>query len=59
MLIKIGLFDITECWDGVFYKKLSDYPKITDWEIQTILDFIRYEEENGRSCKIEAENNII
>ena len=23
MLIKIGEFDCTECWDGVFYKKLA------------------------------------
>lgn len=59
MLIKIGQFDITECWDGVFYKKLSDYPRITEWEIQTILDFIRYEEENGRDCRIEAEDSIL
>lgn len=59
MLIKIGRFDITECWDGVFYKKLSDYPHITEWEIQTILDFIRYEEQNGRSCSIEAEDIIL
>ena len=29
MLIRIGEFDITECWDGVFYKKLSRYPEIT------------------------------
>ena len=43
MQIKIGSFDITECWDGVFYKTLSEYPQITDWEIQNVLDFIRYE----------------
>lgn len=59
MLIKIGTFDITECWDGVFYKKLSAYPKITDWEIQNVLDFIGYENENGRSCEIEAEDSIL
>lgn len=59
MLIKIGKFDITECWDGVFYKKLSDYPNITAWEAQTVSDFIRYEEENGRSCKIEANSEIL
>ena len=59
MIIKIGQFDITECWDGVLYKKLSDYPRITDWEIQTILDFIRYEKSNGRECPIEAEESII
>ncbi|MBQ5310948.1 MAG: hypothetical protein ILP19_02755 [Oscillospiraceae bacterium] len=59
MLIKIGQFDITECWDGVFYKKLSDYPNITEWEIQTVLDFIGYEEHNGRTCTIEAEDSIL
>ena len=59
MLIKIGKFDITECWDGVFYKKLSQYPNITTWEMQTVLDFIKYEAENGRECIIEAEDSII
>ena len=59
MLIKIGAFDISECWDGVFYKKLSEYPQITDWEVQNVLDFIRYEKENGRSCTIEAEDTIL
>ncbi|MBR1383528.1 MAG: hypothetical protein IJ555_06930 [Ruminococcus sp.] len=59
MLIRIGKFDITECWDGVFYKKLSDHPYITDWEIQTVMDFIEYEKQNGRSCKIEAEEEIL
>ena len=59
MKIKIGPFDFTECWDGVLYKKLSAYPNITDWEMQNILDFIRYEEQNGRSCDIEAEDAIL
>ena len=44
MLIKIGDFDCTEVWDGVFYKKLSHYPKVSDWEIRTIVEFIEYEE---------------
>ena len=59
MVIKIGQFDITECWDGVFYKKLSQYPQITEWEIQTVLDFISYEASNGRTCEIEAKKEII
>ena len=59
MLIRIGQFDITECWDGVFYKKLSQYPQITEWEIQTVLDFINYEKSNGRNCKIEADKQIL
>ena len=43
MLIRIGDFEFTEVWDGVFYKKLSNYPQITDWEIRTIIEFIEYE----------------
>ena len=40
MLIKIGDFECTEVWDGVFYKKLSNYPQISDWELKTIIEFI-------------------
>ncbi len=59
MIIKIGEFEYTECWDGVLYKKLSDYPHITKWEIQTVLDFINYESEHGRTCDIEADTDIL
>ena len=43
MLIKIGNFEYTEVWDGIFYKKLSNYPKVSDWEIRTIIEFMDYE----------------
>ena len=56
MLIKIGDFDCTEVWDGVFYKKLSNDPKVSDWEIRTIIEFIEYEEKHGRTCSIECED---
>ena len=59
MIIKIGRFDFTECWDGVLYKKLSDYPNITKWEIQNILDFVKYEREHGRDCPIIADDSIL
>lgn len=51
MQIKIGEFDCTECWDGVFYKKLSNYPAIIKWEVQTVLDFEHYEKQNGNQVK--------
>lgn len=38
MLIKIGDFEFTEVWDGVLYKKLSDYPKVSDWEIRNLIE---------------------
>ena len=59
MKIRLGNFDCTECWDGVFYKKLSAFPKITDWEIQTVLDFINYEKLYGRECQIEAGDDLL
>lgn len=57
MLIKIGDFECTEVWDGVFYKKLSDYPHITDWEIRTLIEFMDYEAKYGRKCEIECEDS--
>ena len=59
MLIKIGKYSCSEVWDGVFYKTLADDPKISDWEIQSVLDFISYEENNGRECRIEAQDSIL
>ena len=59
MHIKIGEFEYTECWDGVLYKKLSDYPNISDWEIQTVYDFMKYEANNGRESDIEADDAIL
>lgn len=59
MLIKIGNFEFTEVWDGVFYKKLSDYPQVSDWEIRTIIEFIEYEKKYGRYCRIECEDNSL
>ena len=56
MLIKIGDFDCTEVWDGVFYKKLSNYPQVSDWEIRTIIEFIEYEKSHGRKCDIECDD---
>ena len=56
MLIKIGNFDCTEVWNGIFYKKLSNYPQVSDWEIRTIIEFIDYEKKHGRSCTIQCDN---
>lgn len=59
MKIEFGDFEFTECWDGVLYKKLSGYPEMTDWEIQTVLDFIKYEKDNGRECELVGDENIL
>ena len=59
MLIKIGDFEFTSVWDGVFYKKLSNYPNISDWEIRTIIEFIEYEKRYDRECVIECEDSNV
>ena len=56
MLIKIGNFEFTEVWDGVLYKKLSQYPAISDWEKRNIIEFVEYEASHGRECEIQCEN---
>ncbi len=56
MLIKIGNFECTEVWDGVFYKRLSNYPQVSDWKIKTIIEFINYEKRYGRACAIECDD---
>lgn len=56
MLIKVGNFEFTEVWDGVFYKKLANYPKVSDWEIRTIIQFIEYENKYGRNCTIDCDD---
>lgn len=59
MHIKIGNFEFTEVWDGVLYKKLSNYPHMTDWEKRNLIEFIQYEEMNLRPCSIECEDKNI
>ena len=56
MLIKIGDFEFTSVWDRVFYKKLSHYPAISDWEKRNIIEFVEYEASYGRECQIECED---
>ncbi len=56
MLIKVGNFEFTSVWDGIFYKKLSNYPMVTNWEIRTIIEFMEYEEQHGRKCEIACDD---
>ena len=56
MLIQVGDFEFTEVWDGVLYKKLSNYPEISAWEIRTLIEFIAYEKSYGRDCEIRCED---
>lgn len=59
MKINIGKHEFTESWDGVLYKALSEYPKVSDNEMKDIIDFIAYEKMNGRECEITADRQDI
>ncbi|MDO5520709.1 MAG: phosphate ABC transporter ATPase [bacterium] len=59
MVINICNHDCTELWDQVLYKKLSDYPNISDWEMKNIIDFIAYEEANGRTVELQSDSPLI
>ena len=59
MKINIGNHEFTELWDGVLYKVLSDYPNVGANEMKDIIDFVNYEEINGRQCEIEADRDDI
>lgn len=59
MQIQIGDYEFTEVWDGVLYKKLSDYPRLSDWEMRTLIEFMDYEKAHGRDCKIVCDNESL
>lgn len=54
MIINLDKHDFSIMWHGVYFKALSDYPSITDWEMKSIIDFIEYERSKGRETSIEA-----
>jgi hypothetical protein len=59
MIIHIGNHDFTELWDWVYYKALSNYPNISDWEIKNIIDFINYENLYNRRTELKSDNEDI
>ena len=59
MIIKVGDFEFTEAWDGILYKKLSNYPDISDWEIRNLIEFEDYENKYDRECVVECEDKAL
>lgn len=59
MKIDIGKHEFTELWDGVLYKALSDYPRVSDNEMKDIIDFATYERVNGRELEITSDRSDI
>lgn len=56
MKLNINNHDFSIIWEGIYYKALSDYPNITDWEIKTIQSFIEYEKKHNRRVEIESDD---
>lgn len=59
MMVNIADHDCTIMWDGVYYFALSDYPRITPWELKKLLAFIDYEKRYGRKTEIVCEDEEI
>ena len=45
--------------DGAYYFALSDYPRITAWELKKLLAFIEYEERYGRQTETVCQNDTV
>lgn len=56
MKINIGRYEFTECWDGVLYKVLSDYPKVSDNEMKDVYRIIVPSEYKEQLLTIIPEN---
>lgn len=56
MKLHISNHDFSIVWEGVYYKALKNYPAITDWELKSIIDFVIYEEDNGRNVSFEIKD---
>ena len=48
MKINIAQHEFPYIWDGVYYVALSDYPRISPWELKKLLSFMDYERRHGR-----------
>jgi len=57
--VNIAKHDYTIQWDGVYYFALSDYPRITPWELKKLLVFMDYEKRHGRHAEIKCEEETI
>jgi hypothetical protein len=60
MKIKIAQHEFPYIWDGVYYFVLSEYPRISPWELKKLLAFMEYEKRYGRSeIEIICENTDV
>jgi len=56
MKVDIANHDCTLQWGGTYYFALSDYPRISAWELQKLAQFARYEKAHGRRPRLKCRN---
>lgn len=54
--IDLNNHEFSIVWDGVYYKALKNYPQISNWELQSIHDFIKYENQHDRDVEFNIGN---
>ena len=59
MRVQITNQEITIIWDGIYYFALSDYPRISAWEMKKLLTFIDYEKQHNRQTEIASDDESI
>ncbi len=59
MVINIANHGSSIVWEGIYYFALSDYPKISDWEIRNLLLFLEYNKNYNRETEIICEDKEI
>lgn len=59
MILNIANHDFSIIWAGVYYKALSNYPNVSNWEIKSIIDFMAYEKEHGREVTFEIDDEAL
>lgn len=57
--VEINNHEFPYIGDGLYCFALSDYPRITPWELKKLLFFIDYEKQHGRQTEIISENEMI
>ncbi|MDR2687054.1 MAG: hypothetical protein LBB75_04820 [Oscillospiraceae bacterium] len=57
MKIDIADHGCTIQWGGVYYFALSDYPRISAWELHKLARFAQYERANGRRPRLKCKHS--
>ena len=57
--VNIGNHEFSIIWDGVYYHALSNYPNISEWELNGVIKFVDYESLYGRKVEFVSDNQEI